>query len=76
MEITVKYRCRRCDERFNVVKRLIDGDDKGFSDFIERTANRTYTHNCYNDENSIGIAECVSITFEEELRNGKTRDFP
>lgn len=66
MKIIVTYRCRRCDERFNVVKRLVNGDDRGFSDFIERTANGTCSHNCYNDENSIGIAECISITFEED----------
>jgi hypothetical protein len=66
MKIIVTYRCRRCDERFNIVKNLVNGDDKGFSDFIDRTANRVCTHNCYNDENSIGIAECISINFEED----------
>lgn len=71
MKIIVKYRCRRCDERFNVVKNLVSYDDKVFSDFIDRAANRICSHNCYNDKNSIGIAECVSITFEEEPRNGQ-----
>lgn len=71
MKIIVKYRCRRCDERFNVVKNLVNGDDIGFSDFIDRTTNRTCLHNCYNDKNSQGIAECISITVEEGLRNGQ-----
>jgi hypothetical protein len=66
MKIIVTYRCRRCDERFNVVRHLINGDDIGFSDFIDRATNKTCSHNCYNDKNSIGIAECISITFEEE----------
>ena len=66
MKIIVTYRCRRCDKRFNVVRHLINGDDIGFSDFIDRASNKTCSHNCYNDKNSIGIAECISITLEEE----------
>jgi hypothetical protein len=66
MKIIVTYRCRRCDKRFNVVKYLVNGNDRGLSDFIDRTANKTCSHNCYNDKNSIGIAECISITFKEE----------
>lgn len=66
MKIIVTYRCRRCDKRFNVVKNLINGNDRGLSDFIDRATNKTCSHNCYNDKNSIGIAECISITFEEE----------